>query len=177
MSDDRYRGRGNGEDMAERPRRVPLHVATPGRDDAPWQVAQKATDAIVALVPRVNELSEVAERVEIAVLAMPTTIRAIVREELVGRPRLPTLSEYNPDLTPAGGIRVSPEAWEAVQRRIHEQDEDRKLADAHAAGARQALAELAAQNDRFRKRITFVIAVGSPTLAALAWLATHLFHL
>lgn len=64
------------------PRRTPLRLAPDGERPSYAELA----NVVVELVPRVNELTEVTERVEIAVLAMPMTIRAIVREEVRGLP-------------------------------------------------------------------------------------------
>lgn len=93
------------------------------------------------------------------------------------RPRLPSLTQYDPDLTPAGGIRIDSKAWEAIQERLGAEEMARKglearlsKADAEAAGYERAL-------DHLKKRILFWIAILVPASGLVGWLLTHFAHL
>lgn len=93
------------------------------------------------------------------------------------RPPLPSLSEYTPDLTPAGGIRIPPAAWEEVRVRLA--DTERALADALQAEklARAVEVALEAKAKRQRERVVFYVTIGTAVGGLAAWLLTHFAHL
>lgn len=89
---------------------------------------------------------------------------------------LEMLQEYHPDYTPAGGVKITREDWEALQRRLADQERDRAMERERARGASEAMAALEAKGERFRKQGTFLLAVMAPVFALLGYLATHLLH-
>ena len=99
------------------------------------------------------------------------------------RRKLPSLSEYDAELTPHGGIKISPEAWQQVQERIHHLDgeaaESRRKAELAAArqiGAQRVIAENDARFEKWKNRAKLTATIGGPVVAGLAWLATHFLH-
>jgi hypothetical protein len=94
----------------------------------------------------------------------------------IHREKLPSLSEYHPENTHGGGIRVTQEAWQAVQLKMQEQAEEKIAGDARVAGANDALATLDAANKKLRERIAFYVLLAGAIGGGLKWLAS-VFHL
>ena len=104
------------------------------------------------------------------------------------RRKLPSLSEYNPDYTPAGGIKFDSQQFAALSQRmaayeaqLQEAKQAADLAAAEKRGAEHAKAELEEKTAKFRKNVSkwvkIVIAVGPPIVAGLTYLITHLAKL
>lgn len=189
-------------DVAEPPRagiarRPPLRLPRPDPEDTLRQIAIKATDAIGALEPRVNEMdSDLLENTsQLHVLsaqfqkfaehlwpdrthAPPPAPAAYDR-----RRRLPSLTEYNPEHTPMGGIKIDPWAWEALQQRILDQDIAAAAAKARAEGAAEALAKVQADasasekaaEKKFKKWMKIAAFVATTGGGALGWIIHHFF--
>jgi hypothetical protein len=106
-----------------------------------------------------------------------------LRKRPSGRPRaqLPSIAA---EQTIGGGIRLEGQAWEAVQRRLGELEEEveeqqraRELAEAEARGATKAVETIEKARESRQKRITFGLAVAGAGGALLSWIATHFLHL
>ncbi len=94
-----------------------------------------------------------------------------------GRALLPSMHEYNPDLTPAGGIRVSPDAWTALQHRLAELDAARKTAEDESRGAQKALEKVEERQKKRRDSLLLWGTLLSPfVLAALTGLGVLIAH-
>jgi hypothetical protein len=89
-------------------------------------------------------------------------------------PNRTSLSELNPEYTPAGGVHIEAGAWVALQARIANLEVEKKLEAAEAKGAKEALTTEETKGDKFRSRITWAIAVGGPILAFLGWVLSHM---
>ena len=91
------------------------------------------------------------------------------------RRKLSSLSSYNPDLTPAGGIRLDADDWQRVVERIDQQEERARLAEARSAGAKEALELAQREGEDFRRRVKWWLATISVAgtifggLAATLW--------
>lgn len=181
---------GTGEDLEwhERLRLEP--ASTPVLPDHPTPLELARAYASVALAYRqqwplvVQGLQFLHGATLGAKAAVERVERRLKGEPEPARPKLPSLSEYNPDLTPAGGIRVDPHAWEAVRRQLADQQAALDAAETAAAvaaareqGAEEARSALEAKSKRFRDWVLFAFAVGGPLLGALVWALTHFAHL
>jgi hypothetical protein len=133
---------------------------------------------VLAMSARMNELDEhIVEIGASMVLGFARIERRLDGEELPPHPhrnmrgKLPSLSEYNPDYTPAGGLRLDQDGFQKLQEKIAAQDRRAELAEAKKKGAEEALAALEVGAARFRTRVLFVIAVATPVAGLLGWLA------
>lgn len=184
-------------------RKPPLRLASPGPTDDVREVAKIATNAILQLSPRINELTDDVYKAGTTLLIVEHNLGKLTskvddlsdRINAIGehlkppswpppRRKLPSLREYDPESTPAGGIRVQTHAWEALQQRIAAQEEAMQeakekadLAAAEKRGADSALSALEARSENSRRAFKFWMGVAATTAAGLAWLVTHLAHL
>lgn len=82
-----------------------------------------------------------------------------------------SLGEFNPELTPARGVRFDPVEFERIEREIASLKNDKKIAEE----AKRIVAEEA---KRAREKLVLAVkvgvAVGAPVLATLGALARHL---
>ncbi len=100
------------------------------------------------------------------------------------RRKLPSLSEYDPEFTPAGGIKFDQRQFAALSQRMAALDaeiaEAKQAADLAAAekrGADHAREEIVTKSAKFRKDVAFwlkvAVVVVPPVIAALTYLVTH----
>jgi hypothetical protein len=87
------------------------------------------------------------------------------KEDEERRLRVRSNEQYNPDLTPNGGIRLPLEGWERVQRDFENFKRESDLAKATAKGATDAYS-------RLRTNTLFLISVTSAVAAAITFLIT-----
>lgn len=91
-----------------------------------------------------------------------------------------TLNEYNVVTTDTGNIKISPAAWDEMQRRIADLDHERALKAAEERGASKVLedfkrqaSEREARAERVRRNITVAVPLAGLVGAGLAWLFAH----
>jgi hypothetical protein len=210
MADDRY---ANGPVIATiPPPRPPLRESVPLPERPTWQQLAYAysTETIEARAHRQAVYAELDEmRAGIVLLDLrfgalsekirddlremvSNNIRQIVREELINRPasmrnRLPSLREYNPDLTPGNGIRLEGPEWERLQEDVEElrrrqEEADQKARDAQLKqqGAEEYAAALVRRAEvsdrRANKRLLKAVIGAIAAAGALATAITHLWH-
>jgi hypothetical protein len=94
------------------------------------------------------------------------------------------IEDYDPELTPGGGIKVERFRWDMVMKqlslqaeKIKEQEEERKSAIDREAGAKDALVQLEVKNEKGRKRNLYIIAIGTPIFTIAVAVVTWLIHL
>jgi hypothetical protein len=118
------------------------------------------------------KLAERVASIAIHLLSVDKRVVSLERKPShLGSPRL-TTSEYNPDHTPMGGIRIDPEQWEGIQHRFDEIEQEKDIKDAEVRGATTALANQ-------KKRFLFWLKVAGgvfPILVVLFSLIAHVLH-
>jgi len=117
-------------------------------------------------------------------------LRGSLQAELAKRPpsvrpppRAPDMDQFRPEQTIGGGIRVTDEAWQAVQAKLGELLEDKEEADrlrdiaqAEARGAQAALAQLATAGEKRWISVLRWLTVLGAICGLLAWLIAHIWH-
>lgn len=191
--------------------RAALHFDPIAPGATPIHIATRATNAMVALASAVNTLND--ESAEIRAEQLLTSAKVARLEEAAERierrldgevmpPRahrdmrrpLPSLSEYNPDYTPAGGIKLDPDEFAKLQRHVAEQDERARIAEAEKRGAEKALAASEAAKkkaddaaekatkdanearERAQRRRLYWLSFASAGGAVAAYVLSHVFH-
>jgi hypothetical protein len=151
-------------------------------------------DAMVDIVTRLNQVSEdvtsqgeAIERLSIRVTESENAVLerigglSLQLEELLDRQtKLSSLRGYDPELTPAGGIRLGESDWQRVVERLDKQEAAVKIAENRAAVAEAAQALVAQERDQFGRRVKWwlsVIGLGGGILGAIGstvyWLLSH----
>ena len=101
-----------------------------------------------------------------SIMSEVMTLKALMTP---ARQRLPSMSEYNPEHTPHGGISIPQDAWKAILERIANLDADKAKAEAEKAGADKLVAVWAG-----RAKVLGPVLVA--TAGFVGWLLTHVFH-
>jgi hypothetical protein len=90
-------------------------------------------------------------------------------------PKLPSLSEFHPEQTPAGGhMMISPEMWQALQQRIADIDHEKAIEEAKTLAVKTAMKELEEKGDKTRARLSWLIGIATVVAGALGWIGRHL---
>lgn len=84
------------------------------------------------------------------------------------------LLTIDPDRTPTGGFKLDPEAWQKILTRFEEMEEAARLANEHARWLKEQNDAQEARSVRWRKKILFWLAVGSPIATAITAGATYI---
>lgn len=196
--------RGNGRDpiLSPVPERPRWAEAPRPRQGASWEELARCYATLAAshdkhLPALYNESSEVRAAINLMPQYLQPIITAAVREAIDGvrvqglppvRRPLPSLSEYGVEDTDGGGTRIPPEAWDAIQKRVADLDaavadaeHAKELADARAAGSKEALEAIEKASDKRRGKVAFWVGTGIAIAGAvggvIGWLATHVLHL
>lgn len=124
----------------------------------------KVTSAVIRMELRFNEherrlISLEASRQE-AELAKLAVIKNSTRK----------IQEYDPELTPHGGIRLEPHMWEEIQKKF-------EIQEAQKIGAEKALEAVEKARKTMRDSITFYISIAVVLAGIVTWAGTHLFHI
>lgn len=210
MADDEHRDESPGKEREPMlsplpPPRPALHEV-PRQHGAGWEGMARSYMTLAAHVNQhlpcvYGELDEMRAAINTLPERVDLAVRAALHHDRKEhgdwdrRRKLPSLSEYDPEYTPAGGIKFDERQFAALSQRmaaldaqIEEAKQAAELAAAEKRGAEQARVEIeraAALRDiasaKFRKDVMFWIKVAAavvPTLvAAITYAVTHLAKL
>lgn len=87
------------------------------------------------------------------------------------------LLTIDPDRTPTGGFKLDPEAWQKILSKFEEMEEQARKSTEHALWLKEQNDLREAKAKKFRDRVMFWLAVGTPlgtgVTALVTWLLSH----
>lgn len=137
-------------------------------------VAQNYNDFIEHRLPKLEERVEAIETLVREFIDRKPPSFPPAHAQHLGTPR------FNPDHTPMGGIRIDPAQWDGILQRFNEIEEAKRIEEAKASGAREALATLEKSATQTRDRLMWwvkFLSILIPLVGIVAGALTHWAHL
>lgn len=98
------------------------------------------------------------------------------RKKLAERASSMSPPTFDPEMTPHGGIRLDQLKWQSILDKIEKQEEEKKLSEAMAKGAQQALDLVEAKSAARIKTLMTVIKILGPAIPIVAVLFAFIAH-